>query len=192
MKLLLLASTSPYRRALLQRLNLPFDVDSPVCDETPLPGESPAELVLRLARSKALSLSEAYPQALIIGSDQVADLEGQVLGKPGNAARAMQQLQRQSGRTVVFRTGICILEPHSGQCQLDAVNVTLSFRTLSDAEITRYIDADRPFDCAGSIRSESLALSLLRDMHCPDPTALVGLPLLRLAQMLRSHGVNVP
>ncbi len=192
MKLLLLASTSPYRQALLQRLNLPFETASPDCDETPLPGEAPSALVLRLAKAKAASLSEHYPTALIIGSDQVADLDGQVLGKPGNKATAKQQLQRQSGQTVVFRTGICLLQPQSDTCQLAAVNVTLTFRELDVAEIDRYVETDQPLDCAGSIRSEGLAISLLQSMDCPDPTALVGLPLIRLSQMLRACGVSVP
>ena len=189
---LLLASTSPYRAQLLARLGVPFESSPPDCDESPLPGETPAALVRRLSRQKAESLAPTASQRFIIGSDQVADLDGQALGKPGTAARAREQLSACSGRTVVFRTGLCLLDTAIAGQQIDVVDVHVRFRTLSAGDIARYVAIDAPLDCAGSIRSEGLGISLFDAMLSDDPTALVGLPLIRLCQMLRSAGVEIP
>ncbi|MBX2825160.1 MAG: Maf family nucleotide pyrophosphatase [Gammaproteobacteria bacterium] len=194
---LILASTSPYRAELLQRLQISFETVAPHTDETPLPSESPANLVTRLAELKARSVldsgNSAHPgAALVIGSDQVADLNGDILGKPHTAEIACQQLAQVSGRTVQFRTGLCLLDLASGQSQLDRIDTEVRFRTLTEAEILRYVELDQPLDCAGSFRSEGLGISLLEGMSTSDPTALIGLPLVRLGQMLREAGVWVP
>ena len=191
-KPLVLGSTSRYRRALLDRLRLTFLVDGPDCDETPDPDEAPSALVLRLSETKARSLMERYPHHLIIGSDQVADLDGEIVGKPGSLTAAEQQLLRQSGRSVVFRTGLCLLDSATGSCQLDSVTIDVKFRDLELGEVRRYVHADQPVDCAGSIKAEGLGVSLFESVTTTDATALVGLPLIRLTQMLRNVGVKVP
>ena len=188
---LILGSTSRYRHELLSRLRLPFDVVAPQVDETPLPLETPRALACRLALAKAQAVAHLHPQAVVIGSDQVADLAGQPLGKPGNHARAVEQLQRMRGQTVVFQTAVAVVCLSTGfeQCELAAIKV--QFRDLSDAEIEAYLLAEQPYDCAGSAKSEGLGISLLEAIDNDDPTALVGLPLIRTCRMLRSAGVHM-
>ena len=188
---LILGSTSRYRHELLSRLRLPFDVVAPQVDETPLPLETPRALASRLALAKAQAVAHLHPQAVVIGSDQVADLAGEPLGKPGNHARAVEQLQRMRGQTVVFQTAVAVVCLSTGfeQCELAAVKV--QFRDLSDAEIEAYLLAEQPYDCAGSAKSEGLGISLLEAIDNDDPTALVGLPLIRTCRMLRSAGVHM-
>jgi MAF protein len=190
---IVLASSSPYRRELMLRLGLPFTWAAPAVNEDPLAGENPLELVQRLALSKARSLADKFPDALIIGSDQVAVLaEGRILTKPGEHAAARSQLQSCSGRVVSFKTGLCLLDAGSAQMQADVVECEVFFRQLLDAEIERYLLAERPYDCAGAFKSEGLGLALLSGMRLPDPSALIGLPLIALAAMLRRAGVPVP
>ncbi|NBQ86271.1 MAG: septum formation inhibitor Maf [Betaproteobacteria bacterium] len=185
----ILASTSRYRRELLERLRLPFRVESPEVDETPAPGESPKALALRLARAKAHAVAQRHPQAVVIGSDQVADLDGQALGKPGTHARAVGQLQRMRGQTVVFQTAVAVLCVATGYESVDLAAVKVRFRALSDAEIEAYLRAEQPYDCAGSAKSEGLGIALLDEIVNDDPSALVGLPLIRTARMLREAGI---
>ncbi len=187
-----LGSTSRYRRELLTRLNLPFDVASPDVDETPRPGEAPRDLALRLALAKARAVAQQHPEAVVIGSDQVADLAGQPLGKPGTHERAVQQLRQMSGQTVVFQTAVATVCQASGFEQVDIAPVEVRFRTLSDAEIERYLRAEEPYDCAGSAKSEGLGIALLDAILSDDPTALIGLPLIRTCRMLRAAGVVLP
>ena len=189
---LILGSTSRYRRELLERLNLPFTTVSPDVDETPLPGEAPRELALRLASAKALAVAEQFPEAIVIGSDQVADLGGQPLGKPGNHERATAQLRRMSGQTVIFQTAVAVVCQAMGFEQVDLAPVRVRFRSLDDAEIERYLRAEQPYDCAGSAKSEGLGISLLDAIHSDDPTALIGLPLIRTCRMLRAAGLVLP
>ncbi len=189
---LVLASTSRYRRELLARLGLPFDTASPRADETPLPGETPAATALRLSAEKARSVAARFPGALIIGSDQVADCDGEPVGKPGDHERAVAQLTRLSGRTVVFHTGIALLDTATGDCRLALVDVRSTFRELAADEIEAYLRRERPYDCAGSVKSEALGIALFERIESDDPSALVGLPLIRLASMLRDAGVRVP
>ena len=188
---LILGSTSPYRRELLSRLRLPFDVVSPQVDETPLAGEAPRALALRLALAKAQAVATLHPHAVVIGADQVADLDGEPLGKPGDHARATDQLQRMRGKTVVFQTAVAVVCLETGFSQVDLAQVNVKFRTLGDAEIERYLRAETPYDCAGSAKSEGLGIVLLESIDSDDPTALVGLPLIRTCQMLRAAGVKV-
>ena len=187
---LILASTSRYRRELLERLRLPFEVLSPDVDETALPGEAPAALAQRLALAKAHAVALLHPRAVVIGSDQVADVDGQPLGKPGNHDRAVAQLQRLRGRRVVFQTAVAVvcLQPAFEQVSLASVGV--SFRQLSDAEIEHYLRTEQPYDCAGSAKCETLGIALLEAIDSDDPTALIGLPLIRTCQMLRAAGIN--
>lgn len=192
MRPLVLASSSTYRRDLLQRLQLPFICESPNIDESPHPGEEATALVQRLATAKACALRKQFLQHLIIGSDQVAVLDGQIIGKPGNAAAAVRQLQAASGRSVVFYTGLCLLDSASKQLQVDCVPFTVHFRELSDRQIKRYVEKEQPFNCAGSFKSEGLGISLFRSTEGEDATALVGLPLIRLCDMLNRAGVAVP
>lgn len=192
MRPLVLASSSTYRRDLLQRLQLPFICESPNIDESPHPGEEATALVQRLATAKACALRKQFLQHLIIGSDQVAVLDGQIIGKPGNAAAAVRQLQVASGRSVVFYTGLCLLDSASKQLQVDCVPFTVHFRELSDSQIKRYVEKEQPFNCAGSFKSEGLGISLFRSTEGEDATALVGLPLIRLCDMLNRAGVAVP
>ena len=189
---LLLGSTSVYRRELLQRLRLPFTVAAPAVDETPLPSEPPAQLAQRLALAKAHAVATLHPEAVVIGSDQVADLAGQPLGKPGDHARATAQLQRMRGHTVVFHTAVAVVCHASGFVQTDLAPVRVRFRELSDAEIERYLRAEQPYDCAGSAKSEGLGISLLEAIDSDDPTALIGLPLIRTCRLLRAAGLVLP
>ena len=191
-KLIVLASTSPYRKMLLERLRLPFRCHVPDIDETPLPGESPVALVRRLARDKAASAGRVYPDALVIGSDQVAVSGRNILNKPGDHERARIQLVRLSGQNIRFHTGLCVLNGSTGSVQVDAITFKVKFRKLVPAEIERYLAADRPYDCAGSFKSEGLGISLLASMQGDDPTALIGLPLIRLCAMLRNEGLELP
>lgn len=187
---LILASTSRYRRDLLNRLRLPFDVQAPGVDETPHPGEAPAALAQRLALEKARAVAARHPQDVVIGSDQVADLAGEPLGKPGDHTRAVTQLQRMSGQRVVFQTALAVVRQDTGFEAVDLAAVSVTFRTLSDAEIETYLRLDQPYDCAGSARSESLGVALLSAIDSDDPTALVGLPLIRTCALLRAAGLD--
>ncbi|TSE27937.1 Maf family nucleotide pyrophosphatase [Tepidimonas aquatica] len=189
---LVLASTSPYRRELLARLRLPFDTVAPQVDETPHAGEPPAALARRLAAAKAEAVARQRPHAIVIGSDQVADLDGVALGKPGHHARAVAQLRAMSGRTVRFHTALAVRCLDSGYAADDVAVVQVQFRTLDDATIERYLLAERPYDCAGSAKSEGLGIALLDAIVSDDPTALVGLPLIRTARLLRGAGVVLP
>ncbi len=189
---LILASTSRYRRELLQRLRVPFDVASPEVDETPLPGEAPAALALRLARAKAMAVAERHPDAAVIGSDQVADLDGTPVGKPGTHERAVAQLQAMRGRAVVFQTAVSVVRLATGFERTLLAPVTVRFRALQDDEIERYLRAEQPYDCAGSAKSETLGIALLDAIESDDPTALVGLPLIRTCAMLRDAGLALP
>ena len=186
---LVLGSTSVYRRELLGRLGLPFDVAAPGVDETPLPGETPEALARRLALAKAQAVAARFPHAVVIGSDQVADLDGQPLGKPGTHERATAQLRQMRGRTVVFQTALSVVCRETGFAGSDLAPVRVQFRKLSDAEIEHYLRAEQPYDCAGSAKSEGLGIALLDAIDSDDPTALVGLPLIRTCQMLRAAGV---
>ena len=189
---LVLGSTSPYRRELLGRLRLNFTVEAPHVDETPRDGESPAELALRLAVAKAQAVSARHPDAVVIGSDQVADLHGQPLGKPGTHERALAQLRQMSGQTVLFQTAVAVACAATGFLRSELAVVKVTFRPLTDAEIERYLRAETPYDCAGSAKSEGLGIALLERIDNDDPTALVGLPLIRTAQLLREAGMVLP
>ncbi len=186
-----LGSTSRYRRELLERLRIPFTVSAPGVDETPLPGEAPQALARRLALAKARAVAALHPDAVVIGSDQVADLAGQPLGKPGEHARAVQQLRQMRGQTVIFQTALAVVCLASGYEQVDLAEVRVVFRDLSDAEIEAYLQAEQPYDCAGSAKSEGLGIALLESIDNDDPTALIGLPLIRTARMLRQAGVKL-
>lgn len=188
---LILASASPYRRALLARLGLPFENRPADVDESPRDDETPSVLVRRLAAAKAHAAGADGP-ALLIGSDQVAELDGEVLGKPGGRDSAIEQLRRQAGKSVDFHAGVCLLDAADGSERVDVVTVRVRFRPLESAEIRRYVDAERPFDCAGSFKSEALGITLCEAIESNDPTALIGLPLIRLSQMLREAGVELP
>lgn len=188
---LVLGSTSAYRRELLSRLRLEFTVEPPHVDETPLPDESPEALARRLAGAKAAAVAALHPAAVVIGSDQVADLDGQPLGKPGNHANAVAQLQKMSGRTVVFQTAVSVVCRATGFAQHELAPVRVRFRELDRAEIEAYLRAEQPYDCAGSAKSEGLGIALLEAIDSDDPTALVGLPLIRTCRMLRAAGLRV-
>jgi septum formation protein len=187
---LILGSTSPYRRELLARLRLPFEVLAPPVDETPLPGEAPAALAQRLALAKAKAIAALRPEAIVIGADQVADLDGQAIGKPGNHARAVEQLRRLRGRQAVFQTAVAVVQANTGFEQVMLAPVTVLFRELTDAEIEHYLRTEQPYDCAGSAKCETLGIALLNAIHSDDPTALIGLPLIRTCQMLRAAGLD--
>ena len=189
---LILGSSSRYRRELLARLGLPFEVAAPDVDETPRPGEAPPALARRLALAKARDVAARFPQAIVIGSDQVADLAGQPLGKPGTHERARAQLRAMSGQTVIFQTALSVVCLASGFEQSDLAAVEVRFRALDDGEIERYLRAEQPYDCAGSARSEGLGVALLDAIYSDDPTALVGLPLIRTARLLRAAGRVLP
>jgi septum formation protein len=186
-----LGSTSVYRRELLGRLRVPFTVEPPEVDETPQPGEQPAELARRLAAAKAAAVARRHPGSIVIGSDQVADLDGEPLGKPGNHANALAQLQRMSGRTVIFQTALTVMCQASGFAQHDLAPVRVRFRELDTREIEAYLRAEQPYDCAGSAKSEGLGIALLDAIDSDDPTALVGLPLIRTCRMLRAAGLHI-
>ncbi|KTT20933.1 Maf family nucleotide pyrophosphatase [Pseudacidovorax intermedius] len=187
----ILGSTSRYRRELLSRLHLPFDVQAPEVDETPRPGEAPAALAARLALAKAQAVAARFPEAVVIGSDQVADLDGEPLGKPGDHARATAQLQRMRGRTLVFQTALAVVCKATGFAQQDLAPVRVVFRNLSDAAIEHYLRTEQPYDCAGSAKSEGLGIALLESIDSDDPTALIGLPLIRTCRLLRAAGVDL-
>lgn len=189
---LILASTSPYRRELLARLAIPFIVTDPGTDETPTAQESPEDTALRLAAAKARAVAEGHPGSLVIGSDQVAFANGRLYGKPGDHERARAQLRQLSGNTVNFFTAICLLDADSGRSQLRGVSTLVTFRALDDAEIERYLRLERPYNCAGSAKSEGLGISLLAALQGTDPTALIGLPLIALCDMLRAEGIAIP
>ncbi len=189
---LILASTSPYRRELLGRLQIPFQVCAPATDETPLPDEPPVATAERLAVAKAAAVVESFPEALIIGSDQVAFCGTQRFGKPGSRDNAWEQLRSLSGQIVVFHTGLCLLNSKSNRSHVRGVATEVRFRELADSEIQRYLDKEDALNCAGSARSEALGISLLEWMRSDDPTALVGLPLIALAEMLRAEGLALP
>lgn len=193
---LILGSTSPYRRELLERLRLPFSVVRPEVDETPLPGEAPADLALRLALAKARAAARIagaqHADPVVIGSDQVADLNGQPLGKPGNHQRATEQLRQMRGRTVLFHTAVTVLRPATRYEQTLMATVTVRFRPLQDEEIERYLAAEQPYDCAGSAKAEALGITLLDSIESDDPTALIGLPLIRTCALLREAGLQLP
>jgi septum formation protein len=188
---LILASTSPYRRELLGRLGLTFDVANPQTDESSLPNETPETLALRLSEAKARAVVADFPDALIIGSDQVATVDGKIYGKPGTHERAVAQLHELSGKTVNFFTGLCLLDAKTGESQVRGIPTLVSFRQLSDSEIENYLRREPAYNCAGSAKSEGLGIALLSSMQGDDPNALVGLPLIALCDMLRHHGVNI-
>jgi septum formation protein len=188
---LILGSTSPYRKELLSRLGIPFQTDRPQVDETPSPGEMPAALAIRLALAKAREVAQRNPKAVVIGSDQVADLNGEPLGKPGTHERAVAQLQRMRGETVIFHTALAVVCPDTGFEQSELAAVRVQFRPLSDEEIEHYLRAEQPYDCAGSAKSEGLGIALLDRIDSDDPTALVGLPLIRTCRLLRAAGVRI-
>lgn len=189
---LILASTSPYRRQLLERLAIPFRCEAPDTDETPLPGESPAKLACRLATAKARSVATRFPDALVLGSDQVASIDGSCIGKPGNHENALLQLRSSSGRRVSFFTGLALLG-HSRGLKLEAMEpFTVEFRPLGEAEIQSYLQREQPYDCAGSFKCEGLGISLFERMSGDDPTSLEGLPLIATSRLLREAGVACP
>ena len=187
---LILGSTSRYRRELLERLGLHFTVVAPRVDESPRAGERPAELALRLALEKARAVAALHPDAVVIGADQVADLDGEAIGKPGDHGRAVAQLRRMSGRRVVFQTALAVARPAAGFERAMLAAVQVRFRSLSDAEIERYLRLEQPYDCAGSAKSEGLGVALLEAIESDDPTALVGLPLIRTCMLLRDAGID--
>ncbi|BAN69116.1 Maf family protein [endosymbiont of unidentified scaly snail isolate Monju] len=189
---LVLASTSPFRAQLLTRLGLPFETDSPAVDESRLPDEAAEALVQRLARAKAEAVAGRHPDSLIIGSDQVAVIDGEILGKPGERERAIAQLQRASGKVVTFFTGLCLYNSRSGRSQVVCEPFRVHFRELDTHQITRYIDREQPLNCAGSFKSEGLGITLFRRLEGDDPNALIGLPLIRLTELLYNEGVFLP
>lgn len=195
---LVLASSSAYRKELLARLRYPFDIHAPDIDERPLAKEMPEQTALRLARSKAAAVSACHPGALVIGSDQVATLDGQQIGKPGNHTNALAQLRRMQGRSVIFHTAVCLIDGRLDSTgspyalQLENVKTTVTFRRLPDAELVRYLELERPYDCAGSAKVEGLGITLLERVESDDPTALIGLPLVTLTTMLRNVGAGIP
>jgi len=192
---LILGSTSRYRAELLARLRLPFDTRAPQVDETPLSGEAPSALALRLAAAKARAVARHYTGtpagALIIGSDQVAHCEGRIMDKPGNYERAAGQLRAMRGKTTIFDTALCLIDANSGREQIKLIPTRVRLRELSDAEIDAYLRAEEPYDCAGSAKSEGLGIALMEAMEGEDPNALVGLPLIALCAMLRAEGVSI-
>ena len=188
---LVLGSTSPYRQELLQRLRIPFDVAAPDVDETPHAGETPRVLAQRLAQAKAIAVAHRFPQAVVIGSDQVADLKGVPLGKPGTHDKAVAQLRQMRGQTVVFHTAVSVVCSETGFEESSLASVNVTFRDLTDLEIENYLRAEQPYDCAGSAKSEGLGIALLTSIDSDDPTALVGLPLIRTCQMLRAAGIEL-
>ena len=189
---LILASTSQFRRELLTRLQIPFTAVAPDVDETPLPDENPAQTAERLSELKARAVAAQHPNSLIIGSDQVAYMGGRRFGKPGRRENAIAQLRAMRGNTVIFHTGLCLLNTQTGRCQLTGIPTEARFRDLSDTEIERYLDREDALNCAGSAKSEGLGIALLEYMRGDDPNALIGLPLIELSRMLRGEGVSLP
>lgn len=192
MRTLVLGSTSPFRHALLEKLGLSFISDRPDIDETPATGETPADLVARLAEAKARAVGKHHRGALVIGSDQAACIDGQILGKPGTHDRALQQLRQASGKAVVFFTGLCLFNSGTGSAQVVVEPFTVHFRTLSDDQIRRYLARERPYHCAGSFKSEGYGITLFRALEGRDPNSLVGLPLITLVEMLGKEGISLP
>lgn len=190
--MLVLASTSPYRRQLLARLGLPFEVINPQVDEAPMPGEAPPDIALRLAQAKARAGAAGYPVALILGSDQVAEIDGVRLDKPGGRERARQQLLLASGREVVFHTAVTLLRAKTGRADSRLVPTRVRFRRLDATDIDAYLDKEQAYDCAGSAKAEGLGIALLEEISGSDPTALIGLPLIAVAGLLRDAGLSVP
>lgn len=188
---IILGSTSRYRRELMQRLGLPFEIVAPEVEETALPNEATDTMAQRLALAKARVVAQQHPRAVVIGSDQVADLHGQALGKPGSHARAVEQLQRMRGQTVVFQTAVAVVCQELNFERVELAPVVVKFRDLSDTEIENYLRRETPYDCAGSAKSEGLGIALLDSIESDDPTALVGLPLIRTCAMLRAAGVQL-
>ena len=188
---LILGSSSPYRRDLLARLRVPFEVATPDIDETPLPGERPDATALRLSRLKAEAIAQRHPGALVIGSDQVCTLDDLQIGKPGTHEKALAQLQLMRGRTVTFHSALCLLDSRNGVAQLADVQTRVTFRNLSDAELDAYLRIETPYDCAGSAKAEGLGIALLARVESDDPTALIGLPLVALTAMLRQAGYPI-
>ncbi len=191
MRRIVLASTSPFRKELLARLQLPFDTASPEVDETRHPDEPPAAMVTRLAEAKARAVADRFPDALIIGSDQCAVLGEEILGKPGTHEAAARQLLASSGQRVVFHTGLCLLDSNTGETQIDDILYTVHFRQLTEGQIEGYLQKEQPYNCAGSFKAEGLGAALFQRMEGDDPSSLIGLPLIRLAAMLRAAGVDV-
>ena len=189
---LILASTSPYRMAVLKKLPLPFETDTPNIDESPHHNESPEDLVKRLAEAKARAVADRHPNSLIIGSDQVAVLNGEILGKTGNHDNAAIQLSKASGQQVVFQTGLCLLNSDTGKAQVICVPFTVYFRSLSNEQIERYLDYEKPYNSAGSFKSEGLGISLFDKLQGDDPNTLIGLPLIELVRMLEREGITLP
>ena len=191
---LILASSSPYRHALLERLRLPFEAMAPDICEAPLPGEQPGATALRLAREKAAAVAARAPGSIVIGSDQVAMLDGEQIGKPGNHARALAQLQKMRGRTLVFHTALCVWDGRAsaliGPAQVENIQTVVTFRDLPDAELDAYLRIEQPYDCAGSAKNEGLGIAILERIDSSDPTALTGLPMIALTTMLRKAGVQ--
>ena len=188
---LILASSSPYRKELLSRLGLAFQAFSPEVDESPLPKESPQDTALRLAQIKARKIAETHPQALVIGCDQVATLDGMQLGKPGNHENATKQLRMMQGRTVIFHSALCLFNAQTLNMQAEVVPYEVAFRKLSDEQIERYLRSEEPYNCAGSAKSEGLGIALISSMNGTDPNALIGLPLIKLISMLQNENLNV-
>ena len=188
---LILASTSPFRRELLSRLGIPFAVANPQTDESAQPGEQPEALALRLSEAKARAVANEYPDALIIGSDQVATVDGKVFGKPGSHERAVEQLKQLSGKTVNFFTGLCLLNSRTGEADVRGIPTLVTFRDLTEQEIENYLRREPAYNCAGSAKSEGLGIALMSSMRGDDPNALVGLPLIALCDMLRRQGMAV-
>ena len=188
---LVLASTSPYRHELLARLGLPFIAEGPETDETALPGEAPEAMALRLSEAKARAVAKRYPESLIIGSDQVAHLDGKIFGKPGNHERAVEQLKTMRGRTVTFFTGLCLLNAKTGTARTRGIPIRVTFRDLSDGEIENYLRRERPYNCAGSAKSEGLGIAIIEKIEGEDPNALIGLPLIALCELLKIENISV-
>ena len=194
-KSIVLGSTSPFRKDLMEKLKIEFTTESPDIDETRLENETPEAMVRRLSVEKARKVAESYPSnsnALIIGSDQCAVLDGEVMGKPGNHDNAFSQLQKSSGKQVTFYTGLCLLDTKTDKYQLDCIPFYVTFRDLSEDEINHYLYLDEPYNCAGSFKSEGLGITLFSKMQGDDPSSLIGLPLIRLCDMLRQHGISLP
>ena len=190
-KQIVLASTSPFRRELLSRLGLPFEVANPKADEAPLNDEAPQATALRLSEAKARAVVDEFSDALIVGSDQVAFLDGQLFGKPGTHANAVEQLQTMSGRTVNFFTGLCVLDAQSNRVQIAGVPTLVTFRDLTRDEIENYLRIEQPYNCAGSAKSEGLGIALIARMEGEDPNALIGLPLIKLCDFLKKENINI-
>ncbi len=188
---LILASTSPFRKAVLEKLELPFETRAPTVDETPQPGEPPARLVERLAIAKARAIAEQLDAGLVIGSDQVAVIDDQILGKPGTHSRAVAQLQQASGKRVTFLTGLALINAATGQVQSEVVPFSVVFRQLTDSQIENYLHKEQPYNCAGSFKSEGLGIALFEKLEGDDPNTLIGLPLIRLTRMLEQENVDV-